>query len=115
MRTAAIKIKSFVAVAQDLPRSTRAELFKIAVASLAMLAVVYFFILGAMVWNIIERKGTEAQMHLVASEVHTLEEKYLEQSSKVDINFSHAMGFREIKATYTRKNSLGLAAKRNEI
>jgi hypothetical protein len=115
MRTATIKLRSIAIAAQELPSSTRRELLRIAIASLAMLAVVYLCILGVMVWNIIERKAVEAQVHNLASEVRVLEESYLADSSKVDINFSQAMGFKEIKATYVRKSSLGLAANRNEI
>lgn len=115
MRATAIKLKSLAIAANDLPRATRAELLKIAIASLVMLGIVYSFILGSMVWNIIERKAMEAEVRNLASEVAGLEESYLAAANKVDVNFSQAMGFKEIKATYARRSAFGLVGNRNEI
>ncbi len=116
MRTAAIKLRGAVGVAWSLPRQTRAQILHVILASFGMLAIIYLFILGMMVWNIIDRKALEVEVHKLASEVRLLEETYLAEASQVDLNFSHSQGFKEIKATFVPRKTLGsLGAPNNEI
>ena len=74
---------------------------------LAALAIFYVLILGNMVFNIIERKALEKEMLTLSNDVGKLEISYLAVSSSVDMQLSSTMGFKEIKATFATRKSLG--------
>ncbi|HEY4503377.1 MAG TPA: hypothetical protein VJC14_03010 [Candidatus Paceibacterota bacterium] len=119
MRTIAIKMKSY---AEDIvTKGMEGALLNTLIFSLGALAIFYVLLLGSMVLNIIERKALEAQAHKLSNDVADLEQNYLALSSKVDLAFAHAEGFKEIKATFaTRKTSNPLGSRnikvtRNEI
>ncbi len=75
---------------------------------LATLALFYVLILGNMIFSIIGRKTLEKEMLALSGEVRKLEVSYLAVSNSVDINLSSTMGFKEIKATFATRKSLGL-------
>ena len=74
---------------------------------LAALAIFYVFILGNMVFNIIERRTLEKEMVTVSNEVGKLEVSYLVLSNSIDMNLSSTMGFKETKATFATRKPLG--------
>jgi hypothetical protein len=81
-----------------------------------MLAVLYVLILGNMVVNIVERKALEKEVLTASNEVGQLELSYLSVSGSVDMAMSLAMGFKETKATFATRKSLGsLKLANNEI
>jgi len=90
-------------------------------AAFGTLAFVYIFILGSMVLNIIERKALEREAAALSNEVGGMELVYLSLSSKVNLELSYSMGFKEAKPVFATRRSLGfntsnLAAKsENEI
>lgn len=108
MKSATIKLKS-IARAGAFYSPDRARLLSVALASLAMLAVIYVLILGNMIRDIAERKALDAEANILAGEVRALEESYLDSLSRVDADYSRNMGFKEIKATYAERPSLGSA------
>lgn len=80
---------------------------------LATLVLFYVLILGNMVFNIIERRTLEKEMLTLSNEVGELEVSYLAVSNSVDINLSSAMGFKETKATFATRKSLGFNSSSN--
>ena len=74
---------------------------------LAALAIFYVLILGNMVFSIIGRKTLEKEMLALSNEVGKLELSYLTVSNSVDMNLSSTMGFKETKATFATRKSLG--------
>ena len=76
-------------------------------STLALLAVLYFLILGTMVFNIVERKNLEKQELGLSSEVSNLELSYLSVSNSVDVALSSSMGFKAIQVNYAIRKSLG--------
>ncbi|MFH1201149.1 MAG: hypothetical protein V1484_02390 [bacterium] len=74
---------------------------------LAALALFYMLILGNMVFSIVERRNLEKEMLTLSNEVGKLEVSYLAVSNSVDMNLSSMMGFKEIKATFATRQSLG--------
>ena len=110
MRAIAIKIKNYAdhvksanIVAENMHTGIRNALL----LSLGGLAVLYVFLLGNMVWNIIERKALEVEARTLGSEVADLEQNYLALSNKVDLSFSHSLGFKEIQPTFATRKALG--------
>lgn len=77
--------------------------------SFGALALLYVFFLGNMVMNIVERKGLEAEARLLSSEVRNLELTYLSMSNQVDLSLSYSLGFKDIKANFAARKSLGSA------
>ena len=72
------------------------------------LTILYIVFLGNMVKNIVERKSLEAREQVLASEVGELELTYLSLSKKVDLSLSKTLGFKETKAAFATRKSLGL-------
>ena len=75
--------------------------------TLAILSLLYVLFLGNMIFDIVERKTSESGIHRIANEVADLELEYLSLSKKVDLEFAHALGFRETEITYMTRKSLG--------
>jgi hypothetical protein len=73
-----------------------------------LLAIFYVSILGNMVFNIVERKTLEKETLSLVNEIGELELSFLSVSNSVDMNLSSTMGFKETKATFAIRKSLGL-------
>jgi len=97
MQEVKVKIKNYapkVALVHD--GNLKGKLLQMMLWSLGALAVFYVVILGNMVWNIIERKSLESQARALTNEVAQLELSYLSLSSNIDLNFSYALGYKEV-------------------
>lgn len=75
--------------------------------SIGGLALLYVFILGNTVFNIVERKSLEKETTTLSNEVRDFELTYLTISKEVDLKLSSAMGFKEVKKTFATRKSLG--------
>jgi hypothetical protein len=75
--------------------------------TLALLALLYFLILGNMVFSIVQRKALEKQELSLSSDVGNLELSYLSVSNNVDIALSSSMGFKATQINYAVRKSLG--------
>ncbi|MCC7160432.1 hypothetical protein IT399_01785 [Candidatus Nomurabacteria bacterium] len=83
---------------------------------LAILAIGYVLILGNTVFDIVQRKTLEKEAVALANEVSDLELSYLSLSGSIDMALSSSMGFKETKATFATRKSLGsLRLAKNEI
>ena len=74
---------------------------------LAGLGLAYVLILGNMVFNIVERRGLEKEALVLINEVGGLELSYLSVSGSVDSVLSSSMGFKEARANFATRQSLG--------
>ncbi len=117
MKTASIKIKRGIANAQVVSRGDlERKLLKILLFSLAALAFFYVFLLGRMVFNIVERESLNSQARALQNDVSQLELTYLSDSGKVDLDYSHTLGFQEVSPEYATRQSLGsIQTVKNEI
>ncbi|MBI3888632.1 hypothetical protein HY311_02465 [Candidatus Nomurabacteria bacterium] len=85
-------------------------------STFGLLALLYVLIMGNMVVNIVERKALEKEVLTTSNEVGQLELSYLSVSGSVDMALSSSMGFKETKATFATRKSLGsLKLANNEI
>ena len=81
-----------------------------------MLAVFYVLILGNMIFSIVQRKTLEKEELFLSNEVGNLELSYLSVSGSVNMALSASMGFKETKATFATRETLGsLKIVNNEI
>lgn len=86
------------------------------ISTIVGLALMYVLILGNMVFNIVERKALEREAVVLSNEVGDLELSYLSLSKSVDMSLSSSMGFKETKATFATRKSLGsIKLANNEI
>jgi hypothetical protein len=85
----------------------RRIVLNVMLAVLATLALWYVLILCNMVFNIVERKSLEKESLTLSNEVGDLELSYLSVSNSIDATLSSSMGFKETKATFAIRKSLG--------
>ena len=85
-------------------------------AVLFALAFWYVLIIGNMTFDIVERRVLEKEALALSNEIGNLELSYLSISNSLDLSLSHSMGFKETKATFATRKSLGsLKLANNEI
>jgi hypothetical protein len=82
-------------------------IFHAMLSAFVLLAVLYFLILGNMVFNIVQRKNLEKTALTLGSQVSNLELSYLSVSNSVDVALSSSMGFKAIPVNYATRKSLG--------
>ncbi len=82
-------------------------IFNIIFLSLGALALLYVLLLGNMVSNITQRRNLELNARTLSNEVGNLELTYLSMSNNVDLALSYSLGFKEIKASFATRKSLG--------
>ena len=91
-------------------------IFHTMILIMAGLGLFYILILGNMVFNIVERKGLDKETLVLSNEVGNLELSYLSVSSSVDSALSSSMGFKDARANFATRKSLGsLKLTNNEI
>ena len=113
MRQASLQLKMRIKAAKGIStpniigNDIERVLFKIIVWSFVAVALWYVLLLGNMVSDIVERRALEASARSLSNEVGELELTYLSISNSIDLAFSHSMGFKETKAQFTTRKSLG--------
>jgi hypothetical protein len=118
MRQATLKLKTSIQNVNIIQNNVDVQkvIFNTMLSLLAALALWYVLILGSTVFNIIERKTLEKEALTLGNEVGNLELSYLSLSNSVDLTLSSSMGFKETKATFATRKSLGsLKITNNEI
>lgn len=108
MREASLKFKMYannVGNIGILEHATEKFVLHAVLWSFGALALFYLLLLGNMVFNIVERRGLEAEARSLSSEVSELELDYLALSNEIDLSMSHAIGFKEIKAKFATRKS----------
>lgn len=118
MKTAAIKIKSYsrgVSIVNN--NSFERNILRGIASSAVVLAVCYVFIMGSMVFNIVERKALEANARNLSNEVGELELQYLNISKNVDLALAESKGFKETdtKKFATRKSLGSISFANNDL
>lgn len=109
MRQASLKLKMSIRNVNIMNNNIEVEryILKTMLLILIALALFYVLILGNMVFNIVERRTLEKEALTLSNEIGELEVSYLSLSNSIDMNLSSAMGFKEIKATFATRKSLG--------
>lgn len=120
MKQATLQLKTRINNVNIIITNNNIEIRKIVLgvmlSVLAALAVCYVLILCNMVFNIVGRKTLEKEALVLSNEVGNLELSYLSVSNSVDTALSSSMGYKETKATFAIRKSLGsLKLASNEI
>lgn len=76
--------------------TTQRILFKVLMALILGLSLVYIYLIGSITFNIVARKSVESQVHVLSSRVSDLELTYLNTANKIDKNYALAVGFVEV-------------------
>ena len=71
------------------------------------LALCYVFLLGNMVFNIVERRSLEKYALSLSNEVRDMELTYLSVSNNIDLAFAHSLGFKETKPKFATRRAVG--------
>ncbi len=108
MRAMSLKIKIYAGNINVINNDMEKVALRFILWSLGALALLYVIFLANMVGNIVERRGLEAQARSLSSEVSSLELTYLSMSSGIDLPLSYSMGFKETKASFATRKSLGM-------
>lgn len=118
MRQATLKLKTYAKNVNIIDNNieVRKMILSMMFYILGGLALVYVLILGNTVVNIVQRRALEKQELTLSNEVSSLELSYLSLSGSVDLALSSSMGFKQTKATFATRRSLGsLKLASNEI
>jgi hypothetical protein len=112
MRQATIQLKTRIQNVNIMNNNIEVKkiILNLMLSVLAALALWYVFILGNMVFNIVQRRTLEKEVLTLTNEVRNLELSYLSVSNSVDLALSSSMGFKEIKATFATRKALGYSA-----
>ncbi len=109
MRQASLKLKSHASNVNIINNGNlQRRILNIMLWTLGILAFFYVFLLGNMVFNIVERKALEGYAYALSNDVGDLELEYLSMSKKVDLNLAYSLGFKEIKTKFVTRKTLGL-------
>jgi VIT1/CCC1 family predicted Fe2+/Mn2+ transporter len=117
MKKVAIKIKRYtnnVGIVNN--NNLGKKILNVLLYALGTLACAYVLILGNMIFNTVARQSLSAQTKVLSNEVGDLEFKYLSLANGIDLTLSSQMGFRETKASFAVRKSLGtLSVISNEL
>jgi hypothetical protein len=116
MKQASLKLNSYTRSTSMVNSVINKRLFAIMVWCLIVLALCYALFLGNMVFNILERKTFEADARTISNEIGNLELQYLSASNKIDLALAESLGFKEIKAKFATRKTLGsIGFSKNEL
>lgn len=109
MRQASLKLKMSVKNVNIMNNNIEVEknILNTMIFILVALALFYVLFLGNMVFNIVSRRTLEKETVALSNEIGELEVSYLSVSNSIDTNLSFAMGFKETKAAFATRKSLG--------
>ncbi len=83
---------------------------KFLIYAFVFFSIIYLFVLGSMVSNILARKNIESQIRVLSNQVSTLELDYLNASNQIDLTYAYAKGFKETKANFATRRDLGFVS-----
>jgi hypothetical protein len=117
MRTIGLKLKNYAGGISIVDSGNlERRVLHFLLLSFGALAIFYILILGNMVFNIVERRHLEDRVRVLSGEVGNLELSYLSVSNSVDLNLSHALGFKEIDVKFATRKALGsIKVSQNDI
>ena len=115
MKYVSTKFNSFVSNTNIVTNDIEKLALRFILWSFATLALIYVFLLGNMVFNIVERKSLEISARTLSSEVRELELTYLSLSNGVDLELSQTLGFKEVKANFATRKALGLNSSAHDL
>ncbi|MES3031846.1 MAG: hypothetical protein V4699_01225 [Patescibacteria group bacterium] len=107
MRAISSKLNIYIKNISFINTNIEKLLFNFILWSFGALVVLYVMFLGNMVKNIVERRGFESDARALSSEVSNLELTYLAMSNNIDLKYSYSLGFKETKANFATRKSLG--------
>lgn len=121
MKTAKVKIQKYAKGVSSVSivnnNGLERNILRGILASAGVLVACYVFIMGNMVFNIIERRALESDARELTNQVGELELQYLNISKSVDLSLAASKGFKETdtKKFATRKSLGSISFAKNEL
>ncbi|MCM2339480.1 MAG: hypothetical protein NDI62_03460 [Burkholderiales bacterium] len=117
MKQASLKLKNYASNVNIIDNGNlQRRILNMMLFVLGGLALFYVFLLGNMVFNIVERKALEVHALNLQNEVGNLELEYLSKTEKIDLDLAYSLGFKEIKTKFATRKALGsIKVAKNEI
>lgn len=110
MKSISLNIKKYYnGKANVLAYDFEKKVFYILLISFGVLCICYLYVVGSMISNILERKSLETHARNVSNELSELEIKYFTMSKDINLSLSSMMGFKEVKADFATRKTLGFA------
>lgn len=78
----------------------RKQVLNITLTFLGLLFVCYLYLLGNIVWDIVQRRNLEAEATTLSNNVQNLQLQYFTASNQVDLALAQTMGFQQIKPNF---------------
>ncbi len=108
MRQISAKLNMYVRSVSIVNNNIEKLTLNFILGSFGALTLFYILFLGNMVMNIVERRSIEVNARSLSSEVRNLELTYLSLSNNVDLSLSYSLGFKDTKANFATRKTLGL-------
>ena len=74
---------------------TQKSIFRLLVSLIAILFVVYIYLIGSMTFNILARKNLESNVKILGNSVSQLELTYLNKANEIDKSYALSLGYIE--------------------
>jgi hypothetical protein len=115
MRGSSIKVKNYVKNIDlvDSQVDLRGKLLKLIMVSFGVFSLLYIFVVGSMVFNIVARKSFDVEFKEVSNQVALLESNYVELSSGINKEYSALLGFEETNPVFTARTSAKFVLQEN--
>jgi hypothetical protein len=108
MKRTTIKIKRYATRINIVDNNNlQKKMLSVLLYAFGILIFAYVLILGNMIFNTVARQSFSSQAKTLSNEVGDLEFKYLALSNEIDLALSSQMGFKEAKASFAVRKSLG--------
>ncbi len=110
MKQASIKVKNYIERVDTIDQNIdlRSKVLYGIFSMFILFSFLYVFVLGNMVFNIIERKTVDLEARNLANEVASLEANYLILVNNLDQASSFALGLKEIKPIFANRSNASL-------
>ena len=72
---------------------TQRSIFRLLISLLAIIFLVYVYLIGSMTFNILARKNLESTVKILGNNVSQLELTYLNKASEIDKNYVLSLGY----------------------
>ncbi len=75
---------------------TQRVIFRVLIASIITLSIVYVYLIGSITFNVLARKSLETTVRTLGNNISTLELTYLNNTNKIDKSYASSLGFVDI-------------------
>jgi cell shape-determining protein MreC len=95
-------------IAINLDTNLRKKLILSLFGGAILFAFLYGYFINQTILNVVARKNIEADLIELGSEVSSLEVEYIKLKNKIDLEFAHSLGYKDVSdIKFVSRKSLG--------